>query len=145
MSRTSWLARSLARRPRRKAASPLRVDVLEDRNLLSFSSIPSYAAGSSSNAVALGDFNNDTRLDLAVANHGDGTVSVLLGKAVDSFGPTVNTSTGTGLVSLQLLPGVRFPEVIGFQKDTIQHTFIVPAESRQPLSSLEERRISCSG
>lgn len=27
---------------------------------------------------------------------------------------------------VQLLPGLRFPEVIGFQKEAIQHTFIVP-------------------
>src|SRR5262249_30375676 len=26
----------------------------------------------------------------------------------------------------QLLPGLRFPEVIGFQQETIQHTFVVP-------------------
>jgi hypothetical protein len=33
------------------------------------------------------------------------------------------------IFDVQLLPGLRFPEVIGFQKDTMQHTFIVPAES----------------
>jgi hypothetical protein len=27
---------------------------------------------------------------------------------------------------VQLLPGSRFPEVIGFQHDTIQHTFVIP-------------------
>jgi uncharacterized protein (TIGR03032 family) len=27
---------------------------------------------------------------------------------------------------VQLLPGLRFPEVIGFQQETIQHTFVVP-------------------
>ena len=26
----------------------------------------------------------------------------------------------------QLLVGVRFPEVIGFQQETLSHTFIVP-------------------
>jgi len=30
------------------------------------------------------------------------------------------------IFDVQLLPGVRFPEVIGFQKETIQNTFIVP-------------------
>ncbi len=30
------------------------------------------------------------------------------------------------IFDVQLLPGVRFPEVIGFQKDAIQHTFVVP-------------------
>jgi len=32
------------------------------------------------------------------------------------------------IFDVQLLPGLRFPEVIGFQQDTIQHTFIVPPE-----------------
>jgi uncharacterized protein (TIGR03032 family) len=31
------------------------------------------------------------------------------------------------IFDVQLLPGVRFPEVVGFQKDTIQHTFIIPS------------------
>lgn len=26
----------------------------------------------------------------------------------------------------QLLSGLRFPEVIGFQKDAVQHTFVIP-------------------
>jgi uncharacterized protein (TIGR03032 family) len=33
------------------------------------------------------------------------------------------------IFDVQLLPGLRFPELVGFQKDTLQHTFIVPAES----------------
>jgi uncharacterized protein (TIGR03032 family) len=31
------------------------------------------------------------------------------------------------IFDVQLLPGLRFPEVIGFQQETIQHTFVVPA------------------
>jgi hypothetical protein len=27
---------------------------------------------------------------------------------------------------VQVIPGQRFPEVLGFQKDTVQHTFVVP-------------------
>jgi uncharacterized protein (TIGR03032 family) len=30
------------------------------------------------------------------------------------------------IFDVQVLPGVCFPEVIGFQQETIQHTFIVP-------------------
>jgi hypothetical protein len=33
------------------------------------------------------------------------------------------------------LPGSRFPEVIGFQKETMQHTFIVPEESRNSAAA----------
>jgi hypothetical protein len=32
------------------------------------------------------------------------------------------------IFDVQLLPGVRFPEVVGFQKDAIHRTFIVPPE-----------------
>ena len=31
------------------------------------------------------------------------------------------------IFDVQLLPGRRFPEVVGFQKAAVQHTFVVPA------------------
>jgi uncharacterized protein (TIGR03032 family) len=31
------------------------------------------------------------------------------------------------IFDVQLLPGVVFPEVVGFQRDTIHHTFVIPA------------------
>jgi hypothetical protein len=31
------------------------------------------------------------------------------------------------IFDVQLLPGVRFPEVTGFQKDDVNHRFVVPA------------------
>lgn len=31
------------------------------------------------------------------------------------------------IFDVQLLPGLHFPEVIGFQKETVHHTFIIPA------------------
>jgi uncharacterized protein (TIGR03032 family) len=33
------------------------------------------------------------------------------------------------IFDVQLLPGLRFPEVIGFQKEAIHHTFVVPPSS----------------
>jgi uncharacterized protein (TIGR03032 family) len=30
------------------------------------------------------------------------------------------------IFDVQLLPGLRFPEIVGFQQDTIAHTFVVP-------------------
>ena len=42
-----------------------------------------------------GDFNGDGRLDLAVANYGDNTVSVLLGKGDGTFQPQVTYAVGS--------------------------------------------------
>jgi uncharacterized protein (TIGR03032 family) len=33
------------------------------------------------------------------------------------------------IFDVQVLAGLRFPEIIGFQKETIHHTFIIPAET----------------
>jgi uncharacterized protein (TIGR03032 family) len=30
------------------------------------------------------------------------------------------------IFDVQLLPGIRFPEIVGFQKETLHHTFIIP-------------------
>ncbi|HJT32677.1 MAG TPA: TIGR03032 family protein [Pirellulales bacterium] len=42
------------------------------------------------------------------------------------------------IFDVQLLPGLRFPEVIGFQKETVHHTFVVPREEGVPVG-LRER------
>jgi hypothetical protein len=36
------------------------------------------------------------------------------------------------IFNVQLLPGLRFPEVIGFQQETTQHTIVVPAVRHGP-------------
>jgi uncharacterized protein (TIGR03032 family) len=33
------------------------------------------------------------------------------------------------IFDVQVLPGIRFPEVVGFQKESLHHTFIIPPES----------------
>ena len=30
------------------------------------------------------------------------------------------------IFDVQLAPGIRFPEVVGFQKETLHHTFVIP-------------------
>jgi hypothetical protein len=65
-----------------------------------FQAARNFAAGSRPQSVAVGDFNGDGTLDLAVANYGsypeyDGTVSVLLGNGDGSFQDARNFAVGT--------------------------------------------------
>jgi FG-GAP-like repeat/FG-GAP repeat len=56
--------------------------------------------GNSPLAFAVGDFNGDGRLDFAVGNGSDKTVSVALGKADGSFAPKVDYAVGSVPVQL---------------------------------------------
>ena len=54
-----------------------------------------YAVGTDPNGIVAGDFNGDGRLDLAVTNYGDNTVSVLLGNGDGTFEPRSPMRSGT--------------------------------------------------
>jgi hypothetical protein len=59
-----------------------------------FLEAPQYPTGTNPQATAVGDFNRDGTLDLAVANSTSNTVSVLLGKGNGTFSPKVDYATG---------------------------------------------------
>jgi uncharacterized protein (TIGR03437 family) len=59
-----------------------------------------YAAGTNPDAVAVADFNGDAKADLAVANRGGNSVSVLLGNGDGTFQAAVTYSAGNGPYSL---------------------------------------------
>jgi FG-GAP-like repeat len=59
-----------------------------------------FPAGSFPNSITTGDFNGDGKLDVAVANGGDGTVSIFLGKPDGTFAPKVDYPAGTGAASV---------------------------------------------
>ena len=55
-----------------------------------------YSTGSTPSSVIAGDFNNDAKLDLAVANLADSTISMLLSNGDGTFQNQTTYSTGTG-------------------------------------------------
>src|SRR5256712_3446229 len=59
-----------------------------------FQSARTVGAGSGPNSVAVGDFNGDGKLDLAVANYDSTTVSVLLGNGDGTFQTAQNFGAG---------------------------------------------------
>src|SRR6266496_624870 len=61
----------------------------------SFGPKTDFGTGARSRSVAVGDFNGDGKLDLAVAA---GTVSILLGTGTGSFGAKTDLGTGGGSV-----------------------------------------------
>ncbi|CAF2097397.1 unnamed protein product, partial [Rotaria magnacalcarata] len=66
-----------------------------------------YTTGSSPQSVAIGDFNNDTRLDIVAANYGDGSISVLLGYDIGALGNEISFAAADG----SLLQGVVVSDV----------------------------------
>ena len=59
-----------------------------------------YGTGASPAGVALGEFNGDVPLDLAIANQTANTVSILLGKGDGTFGPRTDFATGSSPVAV---------------------------------------------
>jgi len=62
---------------------------------VSFQAALSFAAGDHPDSVAVGDFNGDGALDLAVANHDSNNASVLVGNGDGSFRAAQNFGAGS--------------------------------------------------
>jgi hypothetical protein len=59
-------------------------------------SVPSIGVGSQPEAILTADLNNDGKLDLAVANYSDGTVTLLLGNGDGTFTPASSSPIVVG-------------------------------------------------
>jgi hypothetical protein len=75
------------------AASCLALVMAPSAGAVSFTPPTSFATGSSPLSVAVADFDGDGNRDLAVANAGSNTVSVLLGDGNGGFGPATGFDT----------------------------------------------------
>jgi hypothetical protein len=69
---------------------------------LSFTSAPDPSNGALPYSVAIGDFNNDGRQDIAVANSGPNTVSIRLGGGAGDFTGTTEVSVGDSPFSVAI-------------------------------------------
>ncbi|MBI4325036.1 MAG: VCBS repeat-containing protein, partial [Chloroflexi bacterium] len=67
---------------------------------VSFSPAANFAVGTSPSSVAVGDFNGDGKLDLAVANRISDNVSILLGTGTGSFSAATSFAVGSGPTSV---------------------------------------------
>lgn len=99
------MVQALIRSPRHAAyrkqrARRLLLERLDERRVLAFAPAASYPVGAYPNAALAADFNNDGRLDLATANHGNISVSVLLGNADGTFQAAILSPTGSNPYSL---------------------------------------------
>ena len=59
-----------------------------------------FRVGNGPASVAVGYFDGDSDLNLAVSNSGDGTVSILLGNGNGTFGTATNFDVGFGPASV---------------------------------------------
>ncbi|BCU13824.1 beta strand repeat-containing protein [Microcystis aeruginosa] len=67
---------------------------------MAFGTPTNFTVGSSPISVTVGDFNNDGKMDLAVANYYSNNVSVRLGTGTGSFGTATNFTVGSGPYSV---------------------------------------------
>ena len=65
-----------------------------------FSAAVNYGTGFSPFFVAVGDFNEDGKLDLATANYDGGTVSILIGDGLGGFGTDTEYAAGSNPFSV---------------------------------------------
>jgi len=71
---------------------------------------------SAMDGVPLAEKRHQLQCGIVVVNHRSGQIIASL-----EFQTAVEE-----IFDVQLLPGVRFPEVVGFQKESLHHTFVIP-------------------
>ena len=77
---------------------------------------------SAMDGVPLAERRDELKCGVSVVDLRDGSICAML-----EFESAVEE-----IFDVQLLPGIRFPEVIGFQNEQLHHTFIVPPQPTNP-------------
>jgi uncharacterized protein (TIGR03032 family) len=95
-----------------------------------FIGLSKIRAKSAMNGVPLAERRDQLKCGVAVVDLNGGQVCAML-----EFHSAVEE-----IFDVQLLAGARFPELMGFQKDAIHHTFVVPQAERAPRR--DERPVS---
>jgi uncharacterized protein (TIGR03032 family) len=84
-----------------------------------FIGLSKIRASSAMDGVPLAERREQLKCGIAVVDLRSGTTIALL-----EFQTAVEE-----IFDVQLLPGVRFPELVGFQNESIHNTFVVPPDS----------------
>lgn len=92
-----------------------------------FIGLSKIRATSTMDGVPLAERRDELKCGVAVVDLTSGRICAML-----EFQTAVEE-----IFDVQLLRGLRFPEVMGWQKDTIQHTFIVPPDASERRQVME--------
>ncbi len=144
------MTRKFSRLANLKWKLKLRLEPLERRDVPSFLTAPLNPTESGPRGIASGDFNNDGNLDLATANNGAHSVSVLLGVKVDyaagsfPWGITADDFNADGKMDLAVAnstpPGGTVKDAVTLLEGNGNLTFSAPTV--YPLSGTPNSLVS---